>query len=84
MVTNLDIEEVRGKILEALEGMRPYLNSDGGDVRLHAITPDLKVELELLGNCESCQMSHMTMKAGLEQAIRRVVPEVKEVTAINV
>lgn len=83
MVTNLDIEEVRGRILQALEGMRPYLISDGGDVRLHTITPDLRVELELLGNCESCQMSHMTMKAGLEQAIRRVAPEIKEVTAIN-
>ena len=83
MVSQIDIESIRTRVLEALEGMRPYLKSDGGDVRLHNITNELVVELELLGNCETCEMSHMTMRAGLEQAIRRVVPEVKQVMAVK-
>ena len=83
MVSNIDIDGIRTRVLQALEGVRPYLNSDGGDVRLHNITPELVVELELMGNCETCEMSHMTMRAGLEQAIRRAAPEVKEVTSVK-
>ncbi|HHG83344.1 MAG TPA: NifU family protein [Bacteroidetes bacterium] len=71
------------RVEEALETMRPYLNSDGGDVRLHDIREDFIVELELLGNCGSCSMSNMTMKAGLEEAIKRTAPEVRGVMAIN-
>lgn len=83
MVSNIDIDSIRNRVLQALEGVRPYLNSDGGDVRLHNITPELVVELELMGNCETCEMSHMTMRAGLEQAIRRAAPEVKQVTSVK-
>lgn len=79
-----EMENLKEKVEQALQTMRPYLNSDGGDVRLHDITDDLTVELELLGSCESCEMSNMTMKAGLEQAIKRVAPEVREVVAINI
>ena len=75
------MDSIKAKVEEALATMRPYLQGDGGDVRLHSIREDMVVEVELLGSCESCSMSHMTMKAGLEEAIKRVVPEVKEVTA---
>lgn len=78
-----EMETLKDKVEQALETMRPYLRSDGGDVRLHAITDELVVQLELMGSCESCEMSNMTMKAGLEQAIKRVAPEVREVVAIN-
>jgi Fe-S cluster biogenesis protein NfuA len=71
------------RVEKALENIRPYLVSDGGDVRLLQITEDLNVELQLMGNCETCNMSNMTMKAGIEEAIRRVAPEVKTVTAVN-
>ena len=71
------------KIEEALDSVRDYLKSDGGDVRVHQITEDGVVELELLGSCESCSMSSMTMKAGLEQVIFRVAPEIKKVIAVN-
>lgn len=70
------------RVEQALESVRPYLRSDGGDVRIHAIHDDCSVELELMGSCESCSMSHMTMKAGLEEAIKRVAPEVSKVSAI--
>ncbi|MBL0016608.1 MAG: NifU family protein [Bacteroidia bacterium] len=71
------------RVEQALESVRPYLRSDGGDVRIHAIHDDLSVELELMGSCETCHMSHMTMKAGLEEAIKKAAPEVLRVTAVN-
>ena len=77
------MEELKTRVEAALENIRPYLKDDGGDVRLHAVREDLVVELELLGSCGSCSMSHMTMTAGIKEAIRRVAPEIKEVTAIN-
>lgn len=79
----MEQDTLKQKIDEALDSIRDYLKSDGGDVRIHQITPEGTLELELLGNCESCSMSQMTMKAGIEQVIFRVAPEVKEVVAIN-
>lgn len=76
---SLDNEDLRKRIEAALDSMRPYLQGDGGDVRLFAINEDMSVELELMGNCESCHMSNMTMKAGLEVAIKRAAPEVTSV-----
>ncbi|MCE3007423.1 MAG: NifU family protein [Bacteroidetes bacterium] len=77
------METVHKQIEDALDSIRGYLQADGGDVRLHRITEDLVVELELLGACTSCNMSEMTMKAGIEQAIRRAVPEVQAVRTVN-
>jgi Fe-S cluster biogenesis protein NfuA len=56
---------------------------DGGDVSLVAIEDDNVVKIKLLGNCRSCDMSHMTMKAGIEEAIRKVFPELKNVVAVD-
>jgi len=77
------METVHKQIEDALDSIRGYLQADGGDVRLHRITEDLVVELELLGACTSCNMSEMTMKAGIEQAIRRAAPEVQAVRTVN-
>lgn len=77
------VESLKAKVEQALDSIRPYLRTDGGDVRLHAILPDGSVELELLGACETCSMSPMTMKAGIEEAIKRIAPEVPSVSAIN-
>lgn len=71
------------RIEDALGHIRPYLEADGGDIRLIEVTDDLIVRLEFLGTCSSCPMSSMTFKAGVEEAIRRAVPEVKAVEAIN-
>jgi Fe-S cluster biogenesis protein NfuA len=75
--------ELRRQIEEALDVIRPYLMADGGSVRLLNITPDLVVELELLGACGSCPMSTMTLRAGIEQALKRSVPQVARVEAVN-
>jgi len=68
----------------ALSSIRPYLETDGGDVKILEITDDNIVMLELMGNCITCPMSSMTLRAGVEEAIKRSVPEIKAVNAINV
>jgi Fe-S cluster biogenesis protein NfuA len=75
--------ELRRQIEEALDMIRPYLMADGGSVRLLNVTPDLVVELELLGACGSCPMSTMTLRAGIEQALKRSVPQISRVEAVN-
>jgi Fe-S cluster biogenesis protein NfuA len=60
------------------------LETDGGNVSVEEITPDHIVKLKLLGACGSCPMSIMTLKAGIEEAIKKAVPEVKGIEAINI
>jgi Fe-S cluster biogenesis protein NfuA len=63
--------------------MRPFLQADGGDVELVEVTEDYEVRLRLIGNCSSCSMSHMTMKAGIESGIKAALPIVKSVVAVS-
>ena len=70
-------------IEEALESVRPFLKMDGGNVELVQIDEQNVVTLKLLGACSGCSMSHMTMKAGIEEAIKKVLPEVQSVIAIE-
>ena len=74
---------MRKKIEEALNSIRPYLLVDGGNVEFLEITDDLIVKVELQGSCQTCSMSTMTMKAGIEETIKRAVPEIKGVEAVN-
>lgn len=67
----------------ALDTIRPYLLTDGGNVSVEEITPDKVVKLKLLGACGSCPMSLMTLKAGIEEAIKKAVPEINGIEAIN-
>ncbi|HAY88781.1 MAG TPA: hypothetical protein DCY51_05020 [Bacteroidetes bacterium] len=69
-------------IEEALESMRPFLRKDGGDVELVSYQDNI-VKLKLLGACSTCTISHLTMKAGLEETIKKMLPEVKEVMAVE-
>lgn len=71
------------RVDEALDSIRPYLMADGGSVRLLDITSDMVVELELLGACGECPISEMTLRAGIEQAIKRAVPDVIRVEAVR-
>ena len=75
---------LHSRIEEGLDSIRPYLMADGGSVRLLRVTPELVVELELLGACGTCPMSTMTLRAGIEQALKRFVPEISRVEAVNV
>ncbi len=76
-------EEITKKISDAIEQVRPFLQNDGGDISLVEVTDDYTVKVELHGACGSCPYSLMTLKNGVEQAIRRDVPQVKEVVAVN-
>ena len=71
------------KIEGALDEIRPYLEADEGDIRLIEVTDDMVVKVKLLGTCSSCNVSMMTMKSGVEQAIKRAVPDIKEVIDIT-
>ena len=77
-------QELYNKVEAALETMRPYLLNDGGDVEINEITDDNIVRLNLLGSCSTCPQSFMTMKAGIEEAIKRSVPSIIKVEAINI
>ncbi len=74
--------ELHRQIEETLDSIRPYLMADGGSVRLQDVTPDLVVELELLGACGTCPMSSMTLRAGIEQALKRAIPQINRVEAV--
>lgn len=79
----MDKELIKEKVLGAMEQLRPFMNADGGDVEFVEINDDGVVFVRLLGACSDCSMSMMTLKAGLEEAVKKEVPEVKEVVAIN-
>ena len=71
------------KVEAALDTIRPYLLTDGGNVSVEEISAGNVVKLRLLGSCGSCPMSIMTLKAGIEEAIKKAVPEITGVEAIN-
>jgi Fe-S cluster biogenesis protein NfuA len=75
--------ELLSRIEASLDTMRPYLVSDGGNVEIVDVTDDMTVRLRLVGACKTCPQSFMTMKAGIETAIKQAVPEIKSVIAIN-
>ena len=66
-----------------LDELRPFLETDGGDIRLVEITQDLVVRIELLGACADCSMINMTLKGGVESALKNAAPELKAIEAIN-
>ncbi len=75
--------ELREQIEFALDTIRPYLEADGGNVRIVELTDDMVLKIEMMGNCGSCPMSTMTLKAGVEEAIMRAIPEIVRVEAVN-
>ncbi len=74
--------DLRLKVEEAIQQLRPFLEADGGDIELIAIEENV-AKVKLLGACQSCNMSAMTLKAGVEEAIKKVAPQIKKVEAID-
>lgn len=74
---------IESRVEAALDTVRPYLETDGGNVKIVEITDDMIVRLELTGACGTCPMSTMTFRAGLQEAILKAVPEIKSVEALN-
>lgn len=77
------MDNLHRKVEEALDTIRPYLEADGGNVEVIEITEDQTLRIELKGACKTCNMSHMTMRSGIEETIRRAVPEIKEIISVN-
>ena len=71
------------RVESALDSIRPYLIADGGNVRVVEITGDMLLRLEFVGNCGNCPMSTMTFKAGVEEAVKRQVPEIKSLEVVS-
>jgi Fe-S cluster biogenesis protein NfuA len=80
---NAPRETILTNITSAINEVRPYLRADGGDVELVDLMPDNTVKVRLMGACDGCPFSLMTLKAGIEQAIRKKFPEMKELIAIE-
>jgi Fe-S cluster biogenesis protein NfuA len=74
-----ELKNIRERVKKALDRVRPYLQSDGGDIELIEVTDDLSVKVKLTGACHGCPFSMQTLKAGVEQAIMKEVPEIKRV-----
>jgi Fe-S cluster biogenesis protein NfuA len=77
-----DIKSIKERVAKVLEQVRPYLQSDGGDIELIEVTDDMSVKVRLKGACHGCPYSMQTLKAGVEQAILKEVPEIKKVISV--
>lgn len=76
-------KQLKIEIETALDTIRPHLAADGGDVEVVSITEDGFVLIKWLGACKSCEMSQMTLKAGVEQTIIQKLPQIKGVKAVS-
>ena len=77
------MEDIKNRVEAALEKVRPYLVADGGDIVLVEVTDDYIVKVQLTGACHGCPFSMQTLKAGVEIAVKKEVPEIKEVVQVN-
>lgn len=78
----IDKEAYLIKIEEALDTIRPFLQKDGGNIEVVDVSKDLDVQVRLLGNCTTCPMSVSTMKAGVEESIKKAIPEIQSVVSV--
>ena len=75
-------DAIYDRVIAALETVRPYLQVDGGDCQLVGISKDFGVDVKVLGACGSCPMSTLTLRAGVEQAIKKANPEIVRVESV--
>ncbi|MBT6160419.1 NifU family protein [Flavobacteriaceae bacterium] len=75
-------KEITAKVLEALEEIRPFLASDGGDISLVSIEGNV-VNVQLHGACVGCSVNQMTLKSGVEMTIKKYVPHIEKVVSVD-
>lgn len=78
-MTTMTSDELRTNVEKALEEIRPFLQSDGGDITLISIDNERSVKVRLEGNCIGCSVNQMTLKSGVEMTIRKYAPQIEEV-----
>jgi len=76
-------EEVRQNVEKALDEIRPFLQSDGGDISLISIDNNTSVKVKLEGNCIGCSVNQMTLKSGVEMTIKKYAPQIEEVVNLS-
>ncbi|MEC7263381.1 MAG: NifU family protein [Bacteroidota bacterium] len=76
-------EEIKSNVEKALEEIRPFLQSDGGDITLISIDNDSSVKVKLEGNCIACSVNQMTLKSGVEMTIKKYAPQIEEVINVS-
>ncbi len=76
-------KEIRLNVEKALDEIRPFLQSDGGDISLIAIEDDKYVKVQLEGACTSCSVNQMTLKSGVEMIIKKYVPQIETVISVE-
>lgn len=76
-------EELILNIEKALEEIRPFLNSDGGDIKLISIEDEKHVKVQFEGACTSCSLSMSTLKTGVETTIKKYAPQIETVENIG-
>lgn len=78
----MPVSELRIAVEKALDSVRPHLEEDGGNVEVIDVSDDGVVTVKWLGTCRTCDMSEMTLRAGIEQTILQKIPEIKKVRAV--
>ena len=76
-------EELKNKVEEALQEIRPFLQSDGGDISLLSIENDTTVKVQLQGACVGCSVNQMTLKSGVEMTIKKYAPQIEHVVNVE-
>ena len=76
-------QELKLNVEKALEEIRPFLKSDGGDISLISIENDKRVKVQLQGNCVGCSVNQMTLKSGVEMTIKKYAPQIEEVLNVE-
>ena len=79
----LDKADLEAKVNVVLLELRPFMEADGGDIEFVEITDEGIVRVKLMGACSDCSMSMMTLKGGVEEAVKKIAPEIKGVEAVN-
>ncbi|TBM99015.1 NifU family protein [Hyunsoonleella flava] len=76
-------EEIKSNVEKALDEIRPFLQSDGGDISLLSIEEDKLVKVQLQGACVGCSVNQMTLKSGVEMTIKKHAPQIEKVINIE-
>lgn len=82
-MTQVEKIKLMDKINVTIDSLRPYLQADGGDITVEDVTEEGVVKVKFIGACITCPFSFHTLKAGIEQAIMKEIPYIKEVISIE-
>ncbi len=79
----MDKDSLINRVNKGLDDVRPYLKADGGDISLVKITSDFNVVIRFEGSCKTCNVNQMTLKLGVEEAIKKHAPEIKSLESVD-